>query len=213
MPTGQNADSVSQAIEHEDDDPQVCSTSEAARLLGVSNTTVQIMVERGELDAWRTRGGHRRISVASIERLKASRSQRNARRNDSDLLDILLVEDDLSLRTLYQHTISSWNLPVEVSLAGNGMEALLLIERKRPDLLITDLFMEPVDGFQLLRMLREHREFDDMVIVVITGLGDAELEAKGGLPKGVVVYRKPVPFEKLQGFVESSVLRKQLAVR
>lgn len=196
-----------------DGESEVCSTSEAARILGVSNTTVQIMVERGELDAWRTRGGHRRISLASIERLKASRSARNVRRSDSGMLDVLLVEDDVSLRTLYLHTIRRWNLPVEVAVATNGMEALLLIERKRPDLMITDLFMEPVDGFQLLRMLREHREFDDMAIVAITGLGESDIEARGGVPKGVVIYNKPVPFEKLQGFVESSITRKQLAGR
>lgn len=212
MSTGLNEENFASEIP-EDEGSEVCSTSKAAKILGVSNTTIQIMVERGELDAWRTRGGHRRISVASIERLKALRSQRGQRRTDPGQLDVLLVEDDLSLRTLYQHTISSWNLPVQVSVAANGMEALLLIERKRPDLLITDLFMEPVDGFQLMKMLREHREFDDMVIIVITGLSDAELDARGGLPKGVVVYRKPVPFEKLQGFVESSLTRKQLSAR
>lgn len=212
MPTGLNEENSASEIP-EDEGSEVCSTSKAAKILGVSNTTIQIMVERGELDAWRTRGGHRRISVASIERLKALRSQRGQRRIDTGQLDVLLVEDDLSLRTLYQHTISSWNLPIQVSVAANGMEALLLIERKRPDLLITDLFMEPVDGFQLMKMLREHREFDDMVIIVVTGLSDAELDARGGLPKGVVVYRKPVPFEKLQGFIESSLTRKQLASR
>lgn len=212
MSTGLNEEN-SASETPEDEGSEVCSTSKAAKILGVSNTTIQIMVERGELDAWRTRGGHRRISVASIERLKALRSQRGQRRTDPGQLDVLLVEDDLSLRTLYQHTISSWNLPIQVSVAANGMEALLLIERKRPDLLITDLFMEPVDGFQLMKMLREHREFDDMVIIVITGLSDAELDARGGLPKGVVVYRKPVPFEKLQGFIESSLTRKQLSAR
>jgi excisionase family DNA binding protein len=212
MSTGLNDEDFA-SEPHGDEDSEVCSTSKAAKILGVSNTTIQIMVERGELDAWRTRGGHRRISVASIERLKALRSQRGQRRTDPGQLDVLLVEDDVALRTLYQHTISSWNLPVQVSVAANGMEALLLIERKRPDLLITDLFMEPVDGFQLMRMLREHREFDDMVIIVITGLSDADLDARGGLPKGVVVYRKPVPFEKLQGFVESSLTRKQLTAR
>ena len=52
----------------------VCTTSEAARLLGVSNTTVQVMVERGELRAWKTRGGHRRIDRASIDALRAARA-------------------------------------------------------------------------------------------------------------------------------------------
>jgi len=201
------------------DDPRtgeatVCSTSEAAQILGVSNTTIQIMVERGELDAWRTRGGHRRISLASLERLKSLRGGgRVSRGGDSSDLEVLIVEDDLALRSLYEHTIDSWELPVHVSAAADGMEALLMVERKRPDVMIMDLFMEPVDGFHLLRMLRRHREFNDMVIIVATGLDDAEIEAKGGLPKGVVLYRKPVAFEKLQGFIEASLLRKQLSFK
>lgn len=197
----------------EKEESAVCSTSEAAQLLGVSNTTVQIMVERGELEAWRTRGGHRRISLASLERLKSMRTMRSGRRAEGHLLEVLIVEDDLALRSLYEHTIASWELPIEVSSAGDGMEALLMVERKRPDVLIMDLFMEPVDGFQLLRMLRRHREFNDMVIIVATGLDEAEIEAKGGLPKGVILYRKPVAFEKLQGFIEASLLRKQLTFR
>lgn len=188
----------------------VVSTSEAARLLGVSNTTIQIMVERGELEAWRTRGGHRRISLESLERLKAQRSNRAGRRTEASTLHVLLVEDDIPLRTMYAHTIASWSMPVDVAVAGDGMEALLLIERRRPDVLIMDLMMAPIDGFQLLRTLRQHREFNAMAVVAVTGLDDAEIAARGGLPKGVVLYKKPVPFEKLQGFIESSLLRKQL---
>lgn len=189
----------------------VCSTTEAARRLGVSNTTVQLMVERGELSAWRTRGGHRRISIASIERLKALRATPTPGRSGE--LGLLLVEDDVALRTLYLQAIRSWRLPVRLAVAGDGMEALLLIERERPDLVITDLLMAPVDDFQLLRMLRDRREFDDMVVIAVTGMSEAEIAAKGGVPKGVVVYGKPAPLDKLQGFVESSITRKQLSAR
>jgi len=191
----------------------VCSTSDAARRLGVSSTTVQMMVERGELDAWRTAGGHRRISIASIERYRASRSAQGTPRGNDGLLNVLLVEDDLTLRTLYLHAIEGWKLPVRIALAGDGMEALMMTERQRPDLLITDLRMEPVDGFRLLRMLREHREFDAMMVIAVTGMSEAEIAEKGGLPKGVVVYSKPAPLDKLRGFVESSLSRKQLTAR
>jgi len=194
------------------DGEEVCSTTEAARRLGVSNTTVQMMVERGDLAAWRTRGGHRRISAVSIERLKASREAPAGRRT-TDALGVLLVEDDITLRTVYLQAIQGWKLPVRISVAGDGMEALLLIERERPDLVITDLLMAPVDGFRLLRMLRERREFDDMAVVAVTGLSASDIAAKGGLPKGVVVYDKPAPLDKLQGFIESSITRKQLAAR
>lgn len=193
-----------------DRDAGVCSTSEAARLLGVSSTTVQMMVERGELEAWRTAGGHRRISRVSIERLKTSRVPQGTGRANDGRLEILLVEDDLTLRTLYLKAIESWKLPVRIAVAGDGMEALMMIERQRPDLLISDLRMEPVDGFRLLRMLREHHEFDAMVVIAVTAMTQAEITEKGGLPKGVVVYEKPAPLDKLQGFVESSLTRKQL---
>jgi excisionase family DNA binding protein len=53
------------------------STIEVARLLGMAVRSVQMMVDRGELDAWKTPGGHRRISRASVERWRASRQQRS----------------------------------------------------------------------------------------------------------------------------------------
>jgi CheY-like chemotaxis protein len=86
-----------------------------------------------------------------------------------------------------------------------------MLERNRPDILLTDLRMSPMDGFELLRRVREYPEFNSTTIVVVTALSEAEIGARGGVPKGVVVYPKPVPFEKLQGFLEASAMRKQLA--
>ncbi len=48
--------------------PADCSTRDAARVLGLAVRSVQLMVDRGELEAWKTPGGHRRIARASVER-------------------------------------------------------------------------------------------------------------------------------------------------
>lgn len=48
-----------------------CSTAEAAQSLGVSTRTIQLWVDRGILDAWRTAGGHRRVIVESVDKLKS----------------------------------------------------------------------------------------------------------------------------------------------
>lgn len=193
------------------DEREVCTTSEAARLLEVSNTTVQIMVERGDLRAWRTRGGHRRISLESLHALKSQRTVGARAGGDSPLLTVLVVEDDQDLKAVYRARFDEWNLPVRVLEASDGVEALLMLERNRPDILLTDLRMSPMDGFELLRRVREYPEFNSTTIVVVTALSEAEIGARGGVPKGVVVYPKPVPFEKLQGFLEASAMRKQLA--
>ena len=132
----------------------VCTTSEAARRLGVSNTTIQLMVERGELKAWRTRGGHRRISLESVESVERRRGASLGRGRSGEGLEILIVEDDPELLEIYQRTFGSWGLPLHVETAEDGLEALLVIERRRPAILITDLRMSPMDGFEFLRKLR-----------------------------------------------------------
>lgn len=205
--------SVPTANEGAGDEPMpndVCTTSEAARLLGVSNTTVQTMVERGELRAWKTLGGHRRISLAAIDQLRQERTGGTDRRGAGDTLTVLVVEDEETLRTVYAARIESWGLPIRLLTAADGMDALLLIERNRPDVLISDLMMAPMDGFELLRRLRERREYDRMSIVAVSSLDAAEVERRGGLPRGVALFGKPVPFDKLEGFVQALALRQQL---
>jgi CheY-like chemotaxis protein len=101
-------------------------------------------------------------------------------------------------------------LPISVTAADDAMQALLMIERGRPDILITDLNMDPMNGYEFLRRLRKQPEYNTMTIIVVTGVDYADIEANGGLPRGVVLYGKPVPFEKLQGFLEAMAARKQL---
>jgi excisionase family DNA binding protein len=186
----------------------VCTTSEAARRLGVSNTTIQLMVERGELKAWRTRGGHRRISLESVESVERRRGASLGRGRSGEGLEILIVEDDPELLEIYQRTFGSWGLPLHVETAEDGLEALLVIERRRPAILITDLRMSTMDGFEFLRKLRAH----STQVLVVTGLDDETLRRQGPLPPGVAVYRKPVPFEKIRGFIEAQILRSELGL-
>ena len=188
----------------------VCGTTEAARLLGVSTTTIQIMARRGELDAWRTRGGHRRISLASIERVTQERKATTRAEPRGGLLSVLVADDDAGFRALYEAVFEKWNLPLTLQCASDGYDALLRIERFRPDVLITDLFMQPMDGFRLLQTIRSRPEFNEMVIIVISGQSAQSIAEQGGLPKGIAVFPKPVSFDKLHGFIEAEVLRKQL---
>lgn len=55
--------------------PADCSTRDVARVLGLAVRSVQLMVDRGELDAWKTPGGHRRIARASVERWLKQRQE------------------------------------------------------------------------------------------------------------------------------------------
>ena len=176
-----------------------CTTQEAAKLLSVSVRTVQLWVENGLLLAWKTPGGHRRVIRESIEKLlraKPSDSAPNVAQNSP--FKILILEDDLILLRLYKVMLSEWAMQPTVIGVSNGIEALLLIERERPDMLMLDLTMPGIDGFQMLRILKSNPEHADMAIVVISGLSDTEVDKKGGIPAGIPMLPKPIPFSTLQ---------------
>lgn len=90
------------------------------------------------------------------------------------------------------------------------MEALIDINTIKPDVLITDLSMPGVDGFELLRTLRANPSFASMVLVAMTGLSAAEVAERGGLPAQTVSVQKPVDMRWLQGFVAAVVALRQL---
>ena len=189
-----------------------CTTREAANLLGVSVRTAQLWSESGLLEAWRTEGGHRRITRASVQRLLTSDAKPappSARKSSSlDFFKILVVEDDNVLLKLYRTVIAQWNLPVQVITASNGVEGLIRVGRDTPDLMITDLAMPGMDGFQLIRHLATSSFREGMEIVVVTGLDQHDLTVRGGLPDGIRVYPKPIPFDELNNIVVDLLARR-----
>lgn len=184
-----------------------CGTSYAAKLLGLSVATVQSLVEKGEIEAWKTLGGHRRIALQSInDYLQKNNPQHfRADANTKSRLRVLLVEDDANARELYRCQFEEWDLPVDCTWMPSALEALMDIASMRPDLLITDLSMPGVDGIEMLKALKRNLQLADMQIVVISGLPVEAIKARGGLPKYAHLLQKPVNFDWLQGYMTALV--------
>lgn len=182
-----------------------CSTKRAAALLGVSHRTVQLWVENGILQAWKTAGGHRRITLASVQRLVEQRSQAIARPLPQAVLPrhrkLLLVDDDPTALRLYDQEIAGWGLPLQVLKASNGFEALIRIGEARPDLLVSELSMPGLDGLRMIRTLRADPACGNMAIIVTSGLAPATVQSMG-LPGDIPVLARPVPFADLRTAVE-----------
>ena len=187
-----------------------CGTSYAARLLGLSVATVQSLVEKGEIEAWKTMGGHRRIALQSIQRYleKNSRQRLVTQSDPQNRLRVLLVEDDNPTREMYQLEFESWKLPVDCTWMSSAVEALMDIASMRPDLLITDLTMPGVDGFEMLKALKRNVELADMQVIVISGLPRQAFDSRGGFPEDAFMLQKPINFDWLQGFMSAMVASK-----
>lgn len=195
-----------------------CTTREAAQLLGVSVGTVQLWVERGVLEAWKTTGGHRRVLRDSVDKLlrrapapaaPAAPDPGAPSPSGQRRLQVMVVEDDESLLRLYRAKIAAWSLALDLLTFDNAFTALLSIGRSQPDLLITDLHMPGMDGFAMLDVLSKAPESARTAIVVVSGLDDDEIQARGGLPLGIEVLSKPIPFDRLHA-IASRVARNKL---
>lgn len=92
-----------------------CTTREAAKILGTSLRTIQLWVESGILQAWKTPGGRRRITHESMRQLFERRTS-TIEKTRRARLKVLVAEDDEDLLKLYEMTLSGWNLPLDLGL-------------------------------------------------------------------------------------------------
>lgn len=188
-----------------DKDSELCSTREAAVLLGISLRTAQLWVESGVLRAWKTAGGHRRILKSSVEACLRERQREIDGTTVNTKFRILVVEDDPDLLKLYRLHIEGWGLPVTLITATNGFEGLIRLGESKPDLLIADLNIPGIDGFRMIRTLSANPDFRDMDVIVVTALGQNEIADRGGLPKNIRIFVKPAPFSTLEQLVRDRI--------
>ena len=174
------------------------TSREAATLLGVAVSTIQLWTKKGSLRAWATGGGHRRIACSSVEGML---NEQQAVKEEFQKLSIVIVEDDARQCRLYEKQFLAWHLNASVDTAKDGFEGLMKIGRILPDVIITDLMMPNVDGFQMVKSLKDMAELEHSVIIAVTGLTQEEIKAKGGLPNGVHLFTKPVSFEDMANLI------------
>lgn len=191
-----------------------CGTSQAARLLGLSVATVQALVERGELQAWKTQGGHRRIAMASVNRFLQQQGARPlaAKAAAHPRLRVMVVDDDDSMRMLYQAQFEAWALPMDVTIMGSALEAMMAVSGLAPDLLITDLAMPGVDGFEMLRVLRANPQLHQMQVLAVSGMAPDAIAERGGLPEDALLLTKPISFDWLNGYISALIATRRKAV-
>ncbi len=184
---------------------ELMTTREAGEALGVAVRTVQLWVESGVLPAWRTAGGHRRIARSAVEKLMAERTRvidghaPEHKPSAPAALKLLVVEDDPDLLRLFTLVVEGWDFPVQLSTASNGFDGLVRIGQLQPDMVVTDLNMPGMDGFQMVRSLKKAGSgFADLAVIAVTALSKGDIQDRGGLPAGVAVFQKPVPFKEIE---------------
>ena len=118
-------------------------------------------------------------------------------------VSILVIEDIPLQRALYDKQISSWALQADLRFCENGYQALIEIARHKPDILLADIVMEGMDGYEVIRTIMADPQLADMHIAMLSSLSTEDLAERGGVPPGVVFFSKPVNYDELRGYLRA----------
>lgn len=192
-------------------DARLYTTVEVAKRLGVSAQTVQRWVDAGRLKAWKTLGGHRRIEAASAELLFAEKeahggavqSSQSTQSTPADevaaavaagvaALAVVVVDDNPLDCALVVALVRQAMPDATVESAANGFQGLVAIGRLAPQIVITDIHMPHMNGFEMIRTLLQDEGVGPRTLIAVTALSRQELAAMGTLPAEVQVFTKPL---------------------
>lgn len=173
--------------------PDTCSTTEAAERLGMAVRSVQLMVDRGDLQAWKTPGGHRRILRTSLDAwlaANAGAATPPATQTPGRPLTLLLIEDSVHFQNLISLVVKRELPDAQLHVASDGIAGLAMAGRLEPDVLLIDILLPGIDGAALITSLRSHPQFARSRLIVVTALDEAQRAPYAFALDGVPVVHK-----------------------
>ncbi|MBU3577461.1 excisionase family DNA-binding protein [Polynucleobacter sp. UK-Kesae-W10] len=144
------------------------STRQSAKVLQVSLGTVQKMVELGELIAWKTRGGHRRILASSLEQQLQRRKRAMRQKTTQNCIAMGIFRRSENSEELLQ-AIQDWQLKVDMEVAVDSLEGLMKTVSIAPDLIFLDALIPPVEQVHLIHYLSKNKDTQRIPILVDEG--------------------------------------------
>jgi two-component system, chemotaxis family, chemotaxis protein CheY len=109
---------------------------------------------------------------------------------------ILTVDDSMSVRKFIALSLKSGGY--RVISAVDGMDALEILPNEKVDLIITDLNMPNIDGFELVRTIRQNTVYSTLPIIILSSLADAKYIERGMASGANSYIVKPFNMKKIQ---------------
>ena len=146
-------------------EPDWLTLGQAAKYLGVAQSTIRKWSDQGLLPAFYTPGGHRRFRRRDLDSFLA----RSGRGGQPGPL-VLIVDDDPGLRRYVRASLESEGYAVRE--AGSAKEGLAALEEESPDLILLDVMMPKIDGWEMLRLVQERHGVGAIPVIMFSGRVD-----------------------------------------
>jgi excisionase family DNA binding protein len=138
---------------------------QAARYLGVAQSTIRKWSDSGRVRAFKTPGRHRRYRRDDLDAFL----QRSAPESRSGPI-VLIVDDDERLREYVRVNLEMEGYTVHE--AGSAEEGMKVLDELRPDLVLLDVMMPKVDGWEMLQLMHERHGVGSIPVVMFSGKVD-----------------------------------------
>ena len=173
------------------------STREAAEMLDVAVSTIQLWSNSGLLRTWKTVGGHRRIACNSVNEILSE--QRIITKTGSEqILKVVIVDDDEQQIRIYEEQFSNLSIKTSIVIAEDPYQGLIKIGATLPHVIIGSLIFSNIDGFRMINSLKAIKELEEALIIAVADISEDEIKVTDELPKDVHLFTKPVHFKWLE---------------
>jgi excisionase family DNA binding protein len=144
-------------------EPDWLTLGQAAKYLGVAQSTIRKWSDGGRVPAFYTPGGHRRYRRGDLDAFLERSGPGRGRTGPL----VLVVDDDPGVRQVVRANLESEGYAVRE--AGSAAEGLAALEEEAPDLLLLDVMMPEVDGWEMLRQMQERFGVGAIPVLVFSG--------------------------------------------
>ena len=152
-------------------EPDWLTLGQAAKYLGMAQSTIRKWSDNGRLAAFYTPGGHRRYRRGDLDHFLERGGSAAPRRGEGRRL-ILIVDDDDRLREFVRVNLEMEGYAVRE--AANAEEGLKALEDEPPDLILLDVMMPQVDGWEMLQRVQERHGVGAIPVIMFSGKVDEQ---------------------------------------
>ncbi|MBN1445251.1 MAG: response regulator [Candidatus Omnitrophica bacterium] len=183
------------------------TTGDIARIFGVSRISAYKWVVSGKIKSFKIPGGRYKITKKDLVDFikKSGLDARVTGAIQQEDIKILIVDDQKliiqTVRDYMEKTHPSWH----ISSASDGFEAGRMVSRINPDIVILDLFLPGINGFNLCKNIKNDPHTKDIKIIVITGYPTDENIGKAKDSGADAVLPKPFEMEELEKLILKSL--------
>jgi excisionase family DNA binding protein len=154
-------------------EPDWLTLGQAAKYLGVAQSTIRKWSDQGRVPAFYTPGGHRRYRRGDLDAF-LERSGPGGSAGAGPV--VLIVDDDERLREYVRVNLEMEGYAVRE--AGNAEEGLNVLEEATPDLVLLDVMMPEVDGWEMLRRVQERHGVGSIPVIMFSGKAEEQTEGE-----------------------------------